>query len=152
MRRYLLHFPIVIVTLAASLFLTPYDPTSGIRGLINRLSAPRVRPVHSVAMSDFYGTWGGSGVAVIRFQENYIVDAEKDVAYSYKIVRQVRNQNGEKACLIEVLGLQNGSNLRRYMYLAFNGDGLDYFGYTSWEQYEHGRASASTRLYRPSFE
>lgn len=153
MRRILLHFPIVIVTFAAALLLTPYGPNSGIRGLANQIVSIRAaQELPSRGISPLYGTWGGTDAAVIELRENYVMDVERGMAYHYRVLDEFRYRDGGKACLIEVYDIKPGSNLRRFMYLAVNSGSMNYFGYSSWEDYESGNASASISLSRRMLE
>ena len=153
MRRILIHFPIVIVTFALALLLTPYNPTTGIRGLASGIVTVRsVERWPGRGMPHLYGTWGGSDAAVIELRENYILDIERGTAYNYRIINEGRYRDGESTCLIEVYELKPGTNLRKFMYLARNGGDLHYFGYSSWEDYEYGKASASISLSRRLLE
>ena len=150
MRCQLLSVPLIIVTFAIGLFLTPYSSTGGIRGLIlgfvsavqNDLGAPYV------TLSDYYGCWGGSGGDVIELRERYIKDVEQGKSYQYHVVRHF-NGPGLNGYLIELTDLGTNSNLRKYVYLGFEDNGwVSYFGYDSMDDFYYGRSSVAASLSR----
>ena len=136
---------IVCMALTAPL-IAPYDPQSGIRGLFNWIASSSSKKFAGANLSDFRGRWGGSGATVIELGDSYIVDAEKGRFYDYRVVQRFSYSKGDKAVLIEVHGLEPGSNLRRFIYLGMNENRLDYFGYDSWDNYYRGKTSASVSL------
>lgn len=150
MCRILLHAPVIVVAFAVGLLITPYDPNSGLRGLFNWIGAASSRPTTFTItnVSDFHGRWGGSGATVIELGDGYILDAEKGRRYAYGVVQRFNYPTGDKGVLIEVYGLEPGSNLRKFVYLGMNENRLDYFGYDSWESYYQGKTSATVSLSR----
>jgi hypothetical protein len=153
MRRQLLSVPVAIITFAVALLLTPNDPTAGVRGIINSvLSAVWSDSGYSSQcskLSDYYGYWGGSGGNVIALDENYITDVEQGRTYQYRIVSHVNNRH-ENAYVLQVIGLDAGSNLRNYIYLGFSDDGwMGYYGYNSLDDYyqRHFTAGGSFSKY-----
>ncbi|MGD9563561.1 MAG: hypothetical protein AB7F88_01615 [Pyrinomonadaceae bacterium] len=149
MCRVLLHAPIVLITFAVGLLITPYDAHSGIRGVFNWLATEsRSSRFVQSAPNDFYGRWGGSGLAVIELRDGYIADSEKGKFYAYNVVQRFNYPDGDAGVLIEVLGLEHGSNLRKFVYLGLNEDRLDLFGYDSWDSYYDGKSSAVVSLSR----
>lgn len=153
MRRSLLTLPIALVTCAIGIFLA-YDPSY--RHPLLQFADQFLQGVRMAerprAMADMYGTWGGSGENVIELRFDHIADLEQGKTYRYNVVRQFNYPDGERAILVEVIGLERGSVLRKYVYLATSKySQLNYFGYDSMSDYDLGRASASVTLYRTMF-
>lgn len=150
MCRIFLHAPVIVLTFTVGLLITPYDPHSGIRGLFNWMAAASsgTEKLARTNRSEFRGRWGGSGETVIEIRDDHIVDVEKGESYHYGVIQRFGFPKGDKAILIEVYGLESGSNLRRFTYLGLDGNRLAYFGYDSWDGYYQGKASASVSLSR----
>jgi hypothetical protein len=145
MRRKLLYFPIAILTFLATLFLTPYNPTSGLRGMILRvLSVTEDFGTYDRIPSTYDGAWGGPGSDVVGLYGRYITDVQNGKSYRYRLIRHFRYPDGNHpGYLIEVIGLGTNSNLRNYVYLGFDGDQMGFFGYNSLDDFDLGQASAS---------
>ena len=88
MRRQLLSVPVVFIAFAIGLFFTPYDPASGIRGVINSfVSVIRSGPERSSRISKRYaGCWGGINGGVIDLNDRFLTDVERGNSYQYRIV------------------------------------------------------------------
>ena len=150
MLRILLPIPLVFITFAIGLFISPYDSASGVRGAINALAAAiENRPPASSSLrvpGQYFGRWGGVNGDVIYLDLGYITDVEMGKTYQYRVVS--RTNNGT-SYLLELTDFHNGSNLRKYVYLGFEAnDSMNYFGYDSVDDYNFGRASAAGGFFK----
>jgi len=144
MRRQLLSIPVAFIAFALSLLIAPYDPSSGIRGVINGV-------VSVLNQSDnlrnrripgqYSDCWGGINGGVIDLNDRFITDVEQGNSYQYRIVS---HSSDGRYYLLELLDFRGNSNLRKYVHLGFEDNGsMNYFGYDSMDDYYYGRASAS---------
>lgn len=100
---------------------------------------------------EIYGEWVSTdGSPFITLTTDEITDVTKGEAYRYRILRRVNNAS-ENRLLIELDGVEHGSNLRNFVSLRFSDDGwVSLQGYGKWEDVDVNTPTAMYTLSKNS--